>query len=69
MENILIKTEYITLAQFLKYIGIVDSGSEAKILINEGKVLVNGQIETRRGKKLYSNDKVSFKNKEYVITR
>lgn len=63
MEKIKINTEYIKLDQFLKWANLVDSGSEAKIFIQEGKVKVNDEIELRRGKKLFKNDIVEFKNK------
>lgn len=56
METIKIDTEYIQLQQFLKLINLVSSGGEAKIIIQEGNVEVNGEVETRRGRKLYPND-------------
>lgn len=52
--------EYIKLGQALKLAGAVSSGVEAKILIGEGEAYVNGEQETRRGKKLRSGDKVDF---------
>ncbi len=62
-----IKTEYITLGQFLKYVNAVDSGVEAKMVILDEQVLVNGEIEVRRGKKLYKNDVISFDGKDYIV--
>ena len=51
MEKIVLRDEYIKLGQALKAAGLVDSGVEAKIVIADGEVLVNGQVETQRGKK------------------
>ena len=48
--------EYIKLGQALKKAGLVSSGVEAKIVINDGLVKVNGEVDTRRGKKLYDGD-------------
>lgn len=67
MKEFEIKTEFIKLDQFLKYAEIVMSGGEAKELIAEGKVKVNGEEETRRGKKLRSGDEVEFAGKSYRI--
>lgn len=58
--KIKLREEYIKLGQSLKAVGLVDSGLEAKLVINEGLVLVNNNIETQRGKKLYSGDIVEF---------
>jgi ribosome-associated protein len=55
-----IETEYIRLDQFLKWAGIADTGSHAKILIAEQNVKVNGQVETQRGKKLRKGDTVEI---------
>jgi ribosome-associated protein len=65
MENkVYFKTEYIKLQQFMKLANIVSQGSDAKIFITQGEVLVNGDIETRRGRKIYSGDIVeAFGNK------
>lgn len=63
MENIKeiqIKDEFIKLGQLLKLAGLVSSGVEAKIVIAEGEVKYNGEVETRRGKKVYNNDIVEF---------
>ena len=54
-----IRDEFIKLGQALKLAGIASSGIEAKILIEDGVVLVNGETETRRGKKLRDGDTVS----------
>ena len=60
METIRLRDEYIKLGQALKATGMVESGVEAKEVIQEGLVLVNGEIDTRRGRKLYEGDLVEF---------
>ncbi len=55
-----LREEYIKLGQALKAAGLVDSGVEAKIVIQDGLVKVNGETDTRRGRKLIAGDKVSF---------
>lgn len=60
IKEIKIKDEFIKLGQLLKLAGLVSSGVEAKIVIAEGEVLYNGEVETRRGKKVYNNDLVEF---------
>ncbi len=60
MKNIEIKTEYITLCQLIKYIGLISQGSEIKSFLDENKILVNNELENRRGKKLYRNDVVDI---------
>ena len=52
--------EYIKLGQALNKAGLVSSGVEAKIVINDGLVKVNGEVDTRRGKKLYSGDTFEY---------
>lgn len=63
-----IRDEYIKLGQAMKLAGLVSSGIEAKVVIQDGKVKVNGEVETRRGKKLYSGDKFEF-NGELVTVK
>lgn len=60
MQKILIHTEFIKLDALLKFAGLVNSGGEAKTLIQEGDVLVNGQVCTMRGKKLRPGDTVTL---------
>ena len=60
MEKISITTDFIKLDSFLKLAALVDTGGEAKYVIQEGMVTVNGEVCTMRGKKLYPGDKVSF---------
>lgn len=62
-----IKTEYIKLDGALKYCGIAENGVHAKELIKDGIVFVNGEVELRRGKKLYKGDKFKIFDEEYVI--
>ena len=63
------KDEYIKLGQALKAAGMVDSGVEAKQVILNGQVTVNGQTELQRGKKLYDGDIVSFDGNEICIIK
>ena len=62
MEEIRIREEdeYIKLGQLLKKAGMVSSGVEAKMFIQDGEVLVNGEVDTRRGRKLYDGDEVTL---------
>lgn len=67
MEIIHLREEYIKLGQALKAAGFVDSGVEAKIVIQEGLVKVNGTVETQRGKKLTDGDVVEYKGNNIKI--
>ena len=67
MYKINLKEEYIKLGQALKAAGLVDSGVEAKILIINGDVKVNGEVEVQRGKKLRNGDVVSYNDEEIKI--
>ena len=69
MEVIKLRDEFIKLGQALKATGLVESGVEAKDVIVDGLVKVNGEVETRRGKKLYDGDVVSFDNEEIKIVK
>lgn len=60
MEIIHLREDYIKLGQALKAVGLVESGVDAKFVIQDGLVKVNGQIETQRGKKLVAGDVVEF---------
>ena len=59
--------EYIKLDQFLKLADVVQTGGEAKRLIQAGLVFVNGHIETRRGRKLHQGDLVMVADQEIVV--
>lgn len=67
MEVIHLREEFIKLGQAIKAAGLVDSGVEAKEVIQGGLVKVNGETDTRRGRKLYAGDIVSFDGEEVKI--
>lgn len=67
METIKIKDEYIKLGQALKLAGLVDSGVDAKIEIQEGFVKVNGEVEVKRGKKIYPGDMIEFDGQQVRV--
>lgn len=58
MKTVTIKTEYIALGQFLKLADCIDSGGQAKFFLQENQILINGDADNRRGRKLYSGDTV-----------
>lgn len=62
-----ITTEYIKLDSFLKAVNAVGSGGEAKMLIADGAVKVNGEVELRRGRKLRPGDEVVFAGRRYLV--
>ena len=68
-EVIKLRDEYIKLGQALKAAGFVESGVDAKFVIQDGLVSVNGEIEVQRGKKLYAGDVVSFDGQEIRIEK
>lgn len=67
MEKIKIRDEYIKLGQVLKLAGLVESGVDAKYVIQDGLVKVNGEVEVQRGKKLYPGDTIEFQNNQVQI--
>ena len=67
MQKILIHTEFIKLDALLKYAGLCETGGEAKLLIQQGQVQVNGEVCTMRGKKLRPGDVVSFAGRELTV--
>jgi ribosome-associated protein len=67
MQEVKINTDFIKLDAFLKWCGAVTLGSEAKILIQEGEVMVNGEVCTQRGKKLRVGDIVEFYGEIYKV--
>lgn len=67
MTTIEITTKYIKLDQFLKFAGAVGTGGEAKLLIEDGRVRVNGEICIMRGKKLRAGDVVSLDGEDYTV--
>lgn len=60
METIKLRDDFIKLGQALKAAGLVGSGVDAKFVIQDGLVKVNGHTETQRGKKLYAGDLVEY---------
>lgn len=69
MEKIVLREEYIKLGQALKAVGLVESGVEAKEVIVNGLVKVNGAVELQRGKKLYDGDTVEYNNERISIVK
>jgi len=59
--------QIIQLDQFLKVLGLVDTGGQAKIVIQGGEVLLNGEVETRRKKKLRQGDVVTFNGETHAV--
>ncbi len=66
-EKIKIDTEFIKLQDLLKYSGLTSTGGEAKIAVQNGEVLVNGEVCTMRGKKMRSGDKATYNNKTVEV--
>ena len=69
MEKIILRDEYIKLGQALKAAGLVGSGVDAKMVIADGEVRVNGEVETQRGKKLHDGDIVEYNGERILICR
>ena len=69
MEIIKLKEDYIKLGQALKAAGLVDSGVEAKFVIQDGLVFVNGNVELQRGKKLTDGDIIEFEGNQIKIEK
>ena len=69
METIKIRDEFIKLGQALKAAGLLESGVEAKIVIQNGEVLVNGRPELQRGKKLTGGEVISYNGQEIRIEK
>ena len=69
MKIIKLRDEFIKLGQALKAAGFVESGVEAKDVIQDGLVSVNGEVDTRRGRKLYDGDIVNFDGDEIKIEK
>ena len=66
--SVAITTEFIKLQDALKFANVVYSGGEAKTLVQEGAVTVNGEVCTMRGKKLYPGDKFGFEGETYLLS-
>lgn len=67
MDSIYIKDEFIKLGQAMKLAGLIDSGLEAKIVIQNGEVKVNGEVDTRRGKKLVPGDIFEYEGNQVKV--
>ncbi len=67
MKTVKIKTEYIELQQLLKMEDYISSGGQAKYFLQENEVYVNGELETRRGRKLRASDVIKIEKEEYQI--
>lgn len=66
-KKVEITTEYITLGQLLKFVGIIRSGALAKEFLASNIIYVNGEEENRRGKKLYKGDIINIKSINYEL--
>ena len=69
MDTIKLRDEFIKLGQALKAANLVEDGVEAKYVIQDGEVKVNGEVDTRRGRKLYDGDIISFHGEEIKIIK
>lgn len=69
METIKLRDEFIKLGQALKAANLVEDGVEAKYVIQDGEVSVNGEVDIRRGRKLYDGDIISFHGQEIKIVK
>lgn len=69
MEEIVLRDEFIKLGQAIKAAGLVESGVEAKIVIQDGEVKVNGVVETQRGKKLFGGEVVEYNGSGILIKK
>lgn len=69
MKKIKIKDEYITLQQLLKIADIINSGGEAKLFLANNQILLNGETENRRGKKLFVGDILEINQEKYEICK
>ena len=67
MKEIKIYTEYVTLGQFLKLADIIQTGGEAKVFLMEHEVIINNEVDNRRGRKLRDNDVVIVNNVKYRV--
>ncbi|AXI07493.1 S4 domain-containing protein YaaA [Oceanobacillus sp. 143] len=69
-EEVKINTDYITLGQFVKLLNILESGGMVKSYLQDVGVIVNGELEHRRGRKLYTNDVVEIEDVgSYVVKK
>lgn len=69
MDTLYLKDDFIKLGQALKAAGLCESGVDAKFAVQDGLVKVNGEVEKRRGRKLYDGDNVEFEGKQIKIEK
>lgn len=69
MKQIKISTEFVTLGQFLKLANLIQTGGEAKFYLKENRVIVDGEEDNRRGRKLYSGNIVEVENQTFEIVK
>ena len=69
MEEIILRDDFIKLGQAIKAAGLVESGVEAMIVIQDGEVKVNGVVETQRGKKLFGGEVVEYNGSSILIKK
>ena len=69
MEEIILRDDFIKLGQAIKAAGLVESGVEAQIVIQDGEVKVNGVVETQRGKKLFGGEVVEYNGSSILIKK
>ena len=67
MEKVIIRDDFIKIGQAMKLAGMVGSGVDAKMLIQDGQVEVNGEVEYQRGKKLHEGDVITFNGESVQI--
>jgi len=67
LKKVKITSEFIKLDQFLKWADVTSSGVEAKYMVQDGEVTVNGEPEERRGRKLYPGDTVEVMGKKFIV--
>jgi len=66
-EFFTLESEYITLGQFLKITDFIQSGGQARFFLENNEILINGEPENRRGKKLYPQDKIQIGERTFII--
>lgn len=69
MESITLKDEFIKLGPAMKLANLVEDGVEAKLVIQDGLVTVNGEVDTRRGRKLYPGDVFAYDGQEIKVEK
>ena len=65
--DVKITSEYITLGQLIKFVGIISNGAEAKMFLANNEAYINNELDVRRGRKIYPGDVVRINKKEYRV--